>query len=260
MTVGIPNCRIPFPSGFGISTRRTGRGRYVPSRISCLIAGHCLNMTSSITSVVMPSIPGAPLLRLTAASATYMFQEPTTRSIVTSESCWLPGRNDSSFPALSTTAPYESGTRLSPDSSVLALDCSSFLRLSVVIEVGSFLCFHVRAFSGHLSHPLCPLLTAVPFTSSILDTASAVVPLFCRVLVGREHSSHRVSHYTFLLARRIYTVPSEQVLDFEFEGTLIQGTNASYALPVRQASILDTAFFRFRLATDTLAFPNGSPY
>ena len=107
---------------------------------------------------------------------------------------------------------------------------------------------------------LYPLLTAVPFASPLRGTASSVVPLLCRVLVRREYSSHRVIRYTFLLARRIYTVPSEQVLDFEFMSTLIQGTIASYALPVRQASILDTAFFRSRLTADTLAFPNGSPY
>ena len=149
--------------------------------------------------------------------------------------------------------------RHSLNSSALASDFSSFLRLSVVIEVGSFLCFHVRTFSS-LGCLLCPLLTAAPFTSSVPDTASAVVPLFCRVLARRECSSHRVIRHTFLLARRIYIIPSEQVLDFGFASILIQGTSASYALPVRQASILDTAFFRFRLTTDTLAFPNGSPW
>lgn len=53
------------------------------------------------------------------------------------------------------------------------------------------------------------LLTAVSFTSSLRDTASTVVPLFCRVLVRREHSSHRVIRYTFLLTHRIYMAPSE---------------------------------------------------
>ena len=53
------------------------------------------------------------------------------------------------------------------------------------------------------------LLTAVPFASSLRDTASSVVPLFCRVFVRREYSSHRVIRYTFLLARRIYMDPSE---------------------------------------------------
>ena len=34
----------------------------------------------------------------------------------------------------------------------------------------------------------------------------------------------------------------------------------TYTLPVRQVSILYTAFFRFHLTMDTLAFSNGSPY
>jgi len=43
------------------------------------------------------------------------------------------------------------------------------------------------------------------------------------------------------------------------------GVATSYAspvsrLPVRQDNILYTAFFRFHLAVDTLAFSNGSPY
>ncbi len=41
---------------------------------------------------------------------------------------------------------------------------------------------------------------------------------------------------------------------------LVLGAPASYALPVRQVSILYTAFFRFYLAIDTLAFSNGSPF
>ena len=52
------------------------------------------------------------------------------------------------------------------------------------------------------------LLTAVPFTSSLRDTATPVVSLFCRVIVRHEYSSHRVIRYTFLLARRIYMDPS----------------------------------------------------
>jgi hypothetical protein len=51
---------------------------------------------------------------------------------------------------------------------------------------------------------LCRLLTSVPFASSLRDTTSHVVPLFCRVLVIREYRSHRVIRYTFLLTCCIY--------------------------------------------------------
>ena len=53
------------------------------------------------------------------------------------------------------------------------------------------------------------LLTAVPFASSLRDTASTEFPLFGQVVLKREYSSHRVIRYTFLLARRIYMNPSE---------------------------------------------------
>ena len=44
-----------------------------------------------------------------------------------------------------------------------------------------------------------------------------------------------------------------QELDFESSCLLIRCGAASYAVPVRQASVLLTASFRFGLATDTLA-------
>ena len=113
---------------------------------------------------------------------------------------------------------------------------------------------------------LCRLLTAVSFTSSLRDTASHVVPLFCRVLVMREYSSHRVIHYTFLLTCRIYEELLRVSIGFWVRPhPSSKRVFASYAppvsgFPVRQASILYTAFFRFHLAMDTLAFTNGSPY
>ena len=61
----------------------------------------------------------------------------------------ISGRIDLSLSALLTIAPFVGCTGFRPDSSVLASDFligSSFLRLSVVIGFGSFLCFHVRAF------------------------------------------------------------------------------------------------------------------
>ena len=65
-----------------------------------------------------------------------------------------------------------------------------------------------RNFNFQADGSIRRLLTAVPFTSSLRDTASHGVPLFVRVVAMREYSSHRVIRYTFLLARRIYIDPS----------------------------------------------------
>jgi len=47
-------------------------------------------------------------------------------------------------------------------------------------------------------------------------------------------------------------MPSVQLLDFEDNGLLIRHGRL-YAIPVRRASVLPAASFRFSLATDTLA-------
>ena len=77
-TVGIPSGRL-LPSGFGISTLRTGEGTYVPSKRFERIWGHNSRKVSGNCSTVTPSIPGAPLLARTCFQARRIFSAERIR-------------------------------------------------------------------------------------------------------------------------------------------------------------------------------------
>src|SRR5579863_6779615 len=79
-TVGTPSVRIP-PEGLGISTRRTGRGRYRPSSSASLTLGQCTLSQSLNSATVRSSTPGAPLFRTTRWYASLKLLRSTTRSI-----------------------------------------------------------------------------------------------------------------------------------------------------------------------------------
>ena len=67
-TVGIPSFRIP-PSGLGISTRLTGSGVYFPLLILSISSFWFSLRYAPISSMVIPSIPGAPLFAFTLLKA-----------------------------------------------------------------------------------------------------------------------------------------------------------------------------------------------
>lgn len=71
-TVGMPSSRSP-PSGFGIVTRRTGCGRYVPARSWSRMAGHSVRSRAAVWSMSRPSTPAAPLLARTRFHASSRF-------------------------------------------------------------------------------------------------------------------------------------------------------------------------------------------
>jgi hypothetical protein len=79
-TTGPPRCRVP-PPAFGISTRRTGWGVSVPSTREDRIAGQCAVRGATSPSTVIPSMPGAPRLRLTWRSARRRCSRSSTRSM-----------------------------------------------------------------------------------------------------------------------------------------------------------------------------------
>ena len=83
ITVGMPNSRWP-PCGLGISTRRTGLGVQRPASSFARIFSPWRAKWDSSWSVVMPSMPAAPWLRLTAASARRKFSSAATCSITSS--------------------------------------------------------------------------------------------------------------------------------------------------------------------------------
>src|SRR5437870_8971735 len=79
-TVGMPTSLTP-PLGLGISTRRTGLGAYVPARSLARMVSQYFRTWSRSWVVVMPSMPGAPPLRLTASQAAVALACVTTFSI-----------------------------------------------------------------------------------------------------------------------------------------------------------------------------------
>ncbi len=67
-TAGTPSKRSP-PPGLGITTRRTGDGRYVPASKAWRTCAQCPRSHRTSSSVVMLSTPGAPRLALTRLNA-----------------------------------------------------------------------------------------------------------------------------------------------------------------------------------------------
>src|SRR6266571_7879372 len=75
-TVGIPRILVPPPCGFGISTARTGGGKYVPDDIRFQIRYKLFFRSVSNSSMDCPSTPAAPSFALTLlyASHTSLFE------------------------------------------------------------------------------------------------------------------------------------------------------------------------------------------
>ena len=93
-TVGIPSIRLP-PSGLGISTLRTACGWYRPSPICCRTAGQCARAWAGKSSMVMPSMPGAPLLAFTrfhARARLSLASTSSSSSVVTFTSSCIEAR------------------------------------------------------------------------------------------------------------------------------------------------------------------------
>jgi hypothetical protein len=55
----------PAREGLGMSTRRTARGRYLPSSSAFFTLGQCTTSQSLNSATVTPSTPAAPLFRTT---------------------------------------------------------------------------------------------------------------------------------------------------------------------------------------------------
>ena len=84
-TVGTPSVLTP-PCGLGMSTRRTGRGRYAPASSASFTLGQCALSQSLSPTTVSPSTPGAPLFSTTRWYASRMLLRSTTASISRSPS------------------------------------------------------------------------------------------------------------------------------------------------------------------------------
>jgi hypothetical protein len=77
------------PSGFGISTRLTGCGLYVPLSNCSWMPGQCYFRNSGNCQTVMPSTPALPLLALTRFNACLQFSRSQTSSVNCSETAGL---------------------------------------------------------------------------------------------------------------------------------------------------------------------------
>src|SRR5260370_30211081 len=68
---GTHRIRVPPPCGFGISTARTGGGKYVPEDIRFQILYRLFFRSDSKSSMDCPSTPAAPLFSLTLLYASH---------------------------------------------------------------------------------------------------------------------------------------------------------------------------------------------
>ena len=75
----MPSFRTP-PPGFGISTRNTGIGWYVPSTILRRMSSPFSRKNASVFARSRPSTPAAPLFRFTRFQARFMFSASATCS------------------------------------------------------------------------------------------------------------------------------------------------------------------------------------
>jgi hypothetical protein len=69
--VGTPRTLTPPPCGFGISTARTGGGKYVPDESRFQILYKLFFRSVSNSASDCPSTPGAPLFALTRLYASH---------------------------------------------------------------------------------------------------------------------------------------------------------------------------------------------
>ena len=103
-TVGMPNCRTPFPPGLGICTPRTGAGPYSPlvslSLSFSLLARTLIHAFSSVTP--MPSTPALPWLAHTLLRASRRLASSATFSI---SSCFKARVPSSAVGTCSATCP-----------------------------------------------------------------------------------------------------------------------------------------------------------
>src|SRR5580704_13455366 len=74
-TVGTPSTRTPPPWGLGISTARTGGGKYDPELMRFQILNRLFFRSSSNSSRVWRSTPGAPSLAATRLYASHTSRE-----------------------------------------------------------------------------------------------------------------------------------------------------------------------------------------
>lgn len=163
-TVGMPSFHVP-PSGFGISTRLTGFGMYVPLSNCSRISRQCFPRWMGSSFTVIPSIPAAPRLRFTRLNALFKFLPSQISSISRSDDVGLSG---ASF-AVRGSSPSRSGVEVSPSRSVAKASSNWVFRRFPLTSSTSYLPLQsVRAFSG-VSPPasparfrrlLCPLLTS----------------------------------------------------------------------------------------------------
>ena len=69
--VGMPNILDPPPCGLGISTARTGGGKWLPDDIRFQTLNRLFCRSASNASIVTSSTPGAPLFALTFSQASW---------------------------------------------------------------------------------------------------------------------------------------------------------------------------------------------
>src|SRR5665648_342394 len=144
-TVGTPNSLIP-PSGFGISTLRTGLGLYVPSNRLSITWLAWVSRYGRSSSTLIPSIPWLTLFFFTLLYASNMFLFVTILSSNVSVSLSdLVFSSDDADESLNTPCLFRvSNSILSSESSLYEIFCFLFMfiesfKFTNLLNVQSFL-------------------------------------------------------------------------------------------------------------------------
>ena len=203
---------------------------------------------------VIPSTPGAPLLRTTTRNAASMLFGSQIASIRHAVSAGLSGSDATAITSTSRTAgrgasprPGNGKSNVNWNGGSDVIGASKLLALSFNPSSGT-----VRAF-GCRSGLLCPLLTSVPRSGRL--AAPSVRP------VSRRDTAQIswVSPAAFLAHPPDLQPWPLMDMDFATSCPLVRPMAASYPVAVRQVAISLHASFRRSLAVPPLRFTRASP-
>jgi hypothetical protein len=235
-TVGMPSIRTP-PFGFGISTFRTAAGRYVACQQAALTLGQCCcSHAFKFELTVSPSTPAAPLFRRTRSYACQRLLRSTTASInAAALPLSLPRRLTHPSHTLAVSDRYPPGGN----------------------RASQPYCLHLRVRRNSSVSPFSLFRPSLRSQGATMPSAD-----FCRFITPPlDDTSPRANRQT---SPGIAHPPSRLCLphirqDFpcRYWALKISASSpslaASYAISVRQASVLPAASSRFHLTMDTLA-------
>src|ERR1700716_507758 len=194
----------------------------------------------------MPSIPGAPLLRFTCASAFLRLSRSTITSINGPSAAWL----STLVFAVQASVPSMPPLRASPIATACKVISSSVFCRIARPRSPFYLPFHRSGL--RLVAP--PTMPSADFCAAVRSSCGDLSPDS-----GTQHRSPEVRSTAF--AARPPDLPPRPLMavDFAISSSLVRPGRPLYPVLVHRAAALLHASFRPRLATTPLRFANSSP-